>query len=659
MSDESIDASDVQLNVNEYTDGVRATYSDVSDYDWSVLRAGQLAYIFEGDTSAVTITDENEQVACGDVNFLSHTLRGGFVYADITVYIPNNVDTDTVVIDDGLNPESEPTESIFGNRSDSSSSDGDSGSAITYNYVLLFYDIYSVTSTTADAELVATGMPLGIYVVTDEDGNISSASVTTMSESSGSGTSQEIIIAARFAVSTDDSSLIIESASTDTATLSTVLATFGELADTMSNIIYQKYSNLTDIKSYLTEFTNSRKVNVPYVIGDAWYVNGKYVVDVNTSSTDSSSSTGSSSGSSVTASASFSSGMKLGSVTVDDETTSYYVPYASSNQCGVIRLGTGLTATNNYGTVGIDTSIFSDYISASASFSSGLALGSTTINDTTATYYVPYASADQVGVVKIGSGLSIDDTGVVGIDSSTITTYIGSDAIVVSEDTNDDNEKTISLTISDSDNILSQDENGLIANISIEEQYNSDGIVESYNIVGKDDIVLGSIGASSNKIYEVSLGHVDDTIDSSTGTITSGSGNDAILIVYLTGDLYDMLILDVSTFIRESDCGNGLTVDKNGIVSVVIDNGEQNYISSNSSDTYVSVSSSGLNFDNLISAVLNTDSSTLTLSITEYDSSDNATTTKYEYDGTSDVSLYLSSISQSEIETLWSTYVGS
>lgn len=659
MSDESIDASDVQLNVNEYTDGVRATYSDVSDYDWSVLRAGQLAYIFEGDTSAVTITDEDEQAACGDINFLSHTLRGGFVYADITVYIPNNVDTDTVVIDDGLNPESEPTESIFGNRSDSSSSDGDSGSTITYNYVLLFYDIYSVTSTTADAELVATGMPLGIYVVTDEDGNISSASVTTMSESSGSGTSQEIIIAARFAVSTDDSSLIIESASTDTATLSTVLATFGELADTMSNIIYQKYSNLTDIKSYLTEFTNSRKVNVPYVIGDAWYVNGKYVVDVNTSSTDSSLSTGSSSGSSVTASASFSSGMKLGSVTVDDETTSYYVPYASSNQCGVIRLGTGLTATNNYGTVGIDTSIFSDYISASASFSSGLALGSTTINDTTATYYVPYASADQVGVVKIGSGLSIDDTGVVSVDSSTTTTYIGSDAIVVSEDTNDDNEKTISLTISDSDNILSQDENGLIANISIEEQYNSDGVVESYNIVGKDDIVLGSIGSSSNKIYEVSLGHVDDTIDSSTGTITSGSGNDAILIVYLTGDLYGMLILDVSTFIRESDCGNGLTVDKKGIVSVVIDNGEQNYISSNSSDTYVSVSSSGLNFDNLIRAVLNTDLSTLTLSITEYDSSDNATTTKYEYDGTSDVSLYLSSISQSVIETLWSTYVGS
>ena len=251
--------------------------------------------------------------------------------------------------------------------------------------------------------------------------------------------------------------------------------------------------------------------------------------------------------------------------------------------------------TNNYPTI-IDIEGINE-TSESLQESIDAAESSLTVssNDNTITVTLSTEGTD-IAVNIDNSTIVKDDDGVLSVASSALTQYVGENAISIS-DADSDNNKTVSLTISDSDEILSQDDNGLIANLSVETVTSGldTNVKEAYNIVGKNSTVLGTIPVyKDSSLYSVSLGTTTDTVDSSTGTVTSGTGDDALVFVYYLADgTYSLVAIDVSDFLRESEFGDGLDVT-DGIVSVKIDT---------SSESYLAVSSSGVKLSGVDSAI--------------------------------------------------------
>ena len=92
-------------------------------------------------------------------------------------------------------------------------------------------------------------------------------------------------------------------------------------------------------------------------------------------------------------------------------------------------------------------------------------------------------------------------------------------------------------------------------------------------------------------LVAVQLGHIDDTLsgedstthESASSTIVSGTGADALVFVHqLANGNYKLTTVDVSSFLRESEFGNGLQVD-NGVVSVKVTDAD-NFLSVDATD---------------------------------------------------------------------------
>ena len=77
-----------------------------------------------------------------------------------------------------------------------------------------------------------------------------------------------------------------------------------------------------------------------------------------------------------------------------------------------------------------------------------------------------------------------------------------------------------------------------------------------------------------NAFVTAQLGHVGATVDSTTGVITDGSGEDALLIEYVNGSgVYTLVSVPVGAFLKESEFKDGLAVSANGEVSAKLGNG--------------------------------------------------------------------------------------
>lgn len=122
-------------------------------------------------------------------------------------------------------------------------------------------------------------------------------------------------------------------------------------------------------------------------------------------------------------------------------------------------------------------------------------------------------------------------------------------------------------------------------------------IKEAYRLVYNDS--NNPIGKQINvykdsALSRVYLGHVDDTINSSTGAAaTTGTGDTALCFVYHKEDgTYELVPVNVQSFLQESEFGNGLQVD-NHVVSVKIDSTSEKDSQSTPVD-FLSVSSNGI-----------------------------------------------------------------
>ena len=125
---------------------------------------------------------------------------------------------------------------------------------------------------------------------------------------------------------------------------------------------------------------------------------------------------------------SYTSGLTIGVLTVQSADTSVTVPYGSSSQYGVIKTGDGLSTTG--GTISIDDSYIQAIVSETAdytgNYTSGLTVGTLTINGDSSSVIIPYGTSTQYGVVKAGSGLT-STSGVLSVTDSYITGLIDED----------------------------------------------------------------------------------------------------------------------------------------------------------------------------------------------------------------------------------------
>lgn len=128
-------------------------------------------------------------------------------------------------------------------------------STISIPAVILFYNLYTTGGT-----VVCRDMPLGIFVLD---------SAATVND----GESWSTRIATRFAYSGNISANISTSGNTFN-TLQRLLESFGDTISAMNEIAEANRNDINDFKAALDTIKRSGAVNVPYLLGDIWYVNG-------------------------------------------------------------------------------------------------------------------------------------------------------------------------------------------------------------------------------------------------------------------------------------------------------------------------------------------------------------------------------------------------
>lgn len=153
-------------------------------------------------------------------------------------------------------------------------------------------------------------------------------------------------------------------------------------------------------------------------------------------------------------------------------------------------------------------------------------------------------------------------------------------------------------------------EQGLASNVK--EAYQLTQTIEDETI----DVGVQIPVYKDSALKSAQIGHVDDTVDETTGVITPGTGNEALTFVYYTVEgKYTLAAIDIADFLRESEFKDGLQVVK-GVVSVLKDSTSgkvriadvpEGAEAKSAADTgwvdVLSVSESGVKVDNLDAAI--------------------------------------------------------
>lgn len=258
-----------------------------------------------------------------------------------------------------------------------------------------------------------------------------------------------------------------------------------------------------------------------------------------------------------------------------------------------------LAVKRNYGITIFDSEAASDSIgSLNASDSAVAKKFVTSVSETNGIITV-----NRGEVTSTDKSVTLSDNADGGIDLS-----VNLDGDVFVKDQTDG---TISINIDGTDNILSQD-NGLKATVQLN-KITTDlptNVKERYQLVGKNNVQLGSTVIDIYKdssLKEVYLGASTDTIDATTGVITKNTVTDpqSLNFAYQLADgTYSLVKIDVSKFLTESEFGDGLQVDGNGVVSVKVDSTSESFITNGSDGVKID----GINdaIDTKIAGVLDT-----------------------------------------------------
>ena len=226
--------------------------------------------------------------AMGELNFISHEVQGGWMYNDIYVHIPTTEIESTIRLQEtALESRPDKTGFEFNVETGKYGTYSTNRSEFAFNAVVIYYNLHMIDprSKTADTQLVVIDMPMGIYFL-DKDQTIQKSNSAIFDQ----GTAWSTRIVSRIATGST-----VGSAPTDRnneyGTLARVLSEFGDIADTMNQILHRREVinaqnistqnsasiNLSpeDIKAFLEEFRQKHAVNVPYIKDNCWFVNGR------------------------------------------------------------------------------------------------------------------------------------------------------------------------------------------------------------------------------------------------------------------------------------------------------------------------------------------------------------------------------------------------
>lgn len=222
-------------------------------------------------------------VGVGDINFISSDIHDGEMMSEIFLQARPDCALRWRYMCDGISsPDHDIDRSIFTSEYRMADgtvrsfedveenpflSGGDGGKFIEFDTIVIYYDIYKAGS----PEPVAVDMPYGVYILSSPD----RIEVQT-DDLYGGGTTWATRLTTRFsggAVRSAKEGITVSA--TDYDTLAETLTAFGDTMKTMDQMIGDRTTAIETIKAYLTEFRNERHVNVPYIVGDRWFVNGK------------------------------------------------------------------------------------------------------------------------------------------------------------------------------------------------------------------------------------------------------------------------------------------------------------------------------------------------------------------------------------------------
>ena len=197
-------------------------------------------------------------------------------------------------------------------------------------------------------------------------------------------------------------------------------------------------------------------------------------------------------------------------------------------------------------------------------------------------------------------------TGKLSVASEALTQYVGKEAINVSAAV--DGEKTISLVINGNDKVLTQDANGLLANLSF--SYDEDNRL--IKLTGKNDTEIGTVDAKAFIKDGMLAGETVFMAEGTTQTVTIKGqtheftgltkGNHYIAFMFSTSDgettTYSWDILDATKIIDVYSAGNGLELsDDKHTFSVKKDT------ASKDSEAFLSVSENGVKVSGVQDAI--------------------------------------------------------
>ena len=170
----------------------------------------------------------------------------------------------------------------------------------------------------------------------------------------------------------------------------------------------------------------------------------------------------------------------------------------------------------------------------------------------------------------------------------------------------------INVNIKEGEHVLAKDGNaGLYTNIAISAITGTDlttlgtNVKEAYKLVGTDGTKLGTEikiykDSSISKIY---LGFPTDTVDATSGVITSGTTGEAQSLNYVyhkEDGTYEMVHVDVSKFLSESEFKSGVTADNTGVVHGVVDTTSEK---DESNSPFLTVGADGFKVDGIKAAI--------------------------------------------------------
>lgn len=161
----------------------------------------------------------------------------------------------------------------------------------------------------------------------------------------------------------------------------------------------------------------------------------------------------------------------------------------------------------------------------------------------------------------------INETGTLSVSSEALVQYKGENAVRISDVIGDT--KSISLAVNEGDKILTNDENGLMANLSLKWVHSeAEGRKDEIQLIGKNDTVISSIDVAEF----IKDGMLDNIVFD-----TTDPNNPKLVFTFNTNAGKEVISVSVKELIDVYVAGNGIEI-QNNVIAVKVDNTGEHFL---------------------------------------------------------------------------------